>query len=122
MFAVNRHDVAAGVVRLEVVGEVDMAVSAQLTAAQLREIEDPVVAGLEVDLHGVSFLDSTGIAALVAGLRAARQRRVPFTVVNPRDQVRTVLEVTGLLGALTGFDAVPAGGTTVGDTPGAVGH
>ena len=118
MFAVNRHEAAAGAVRLEV----DMTVSAQLTAAQLREIEDAVVAGLVVDLHGVSFLDSTGIAALVAGMRAARQRRVPFTVINPQHQVRMVLEVTGLLGALSGDDGAPWGGTGTENTSGTAGH
>jgi anti-sigma B factor antagonist len=101
-FTVHRHDLAEGVVRLELTGEVDMSVAAELAAAQLREIGDPAVAGLVVDLHRVTFLGSTGIAALVAGLRAARERGIPFTVTNPQSLVRTVLEVTGVLGPLTG--------------------
>jgi len=70
-FAVNRHGLDAGVVRLEVAGEVDMSVSTRLTSMQLREIEDPVVTGLVVDLNRVTFLDSTGVASLVAAMRAA---------------------------------------------------
>jgi anti-anti-sigma factor len=103
-FVMGRHGLAAGVVRLELAGEVDMLVSAELTSMQLREIEDPVVAGLVVDLHQVTFLDSTGIAALVSGMRAAQRRGIPFTVTNPQRMVRSVLEVTGVLGALTGSD------------------
>lgn len=120
-FAVNRHGLAAGVVRLEVAGEVDMLVSAELTAAQLRAIEDPFVAGVVVDLDQVTFLDSTGIGALVAGMRAAHRRGIPFTVSNPNRMVRSVLELTGVLGPLSGSDRAPAASTAAEDTAGGAG-
>jgi len=121
-FLVDRQGLAAGVVRLELAGEVDMMVSAELTSAQLREIRDPVVAGLVVDLNQVTFLDSTGIAALVTGMRAARERGIPFTVTNPHRMVRTVLEVTGLLGPLTGSDLTASDSTVVEETSGGAGR
>lgn len=107
-FAVNRHELPAGVVRLELVGEVDMAVAAEVAAAQTREIDTPGVTGLVVDLQRVTFLDSTGIAALVTGMRAARGGGIAFTVTNPHRMVRTVLEVTGVLGPLNGDQAAGA--------------
>lgn len=114
----SRHGLPAGIVRLEVVGEVDMLVAAELTAVQLREIEDPVVAGVVVDLHQVRFLDSTGVAALVAGMRAAGKRGIPFTITNAHRMVRSVLELTGVLDALTGCDGAPSRSTAVGEASG----
>lgn len=106
-FAVNRHELPAGVARLELVGEVDMAVAVEMAAAQQREIDAPGTTGLAVDLQRVTFLDSTGVAALVTGMKAARQGGIGFLVTNPHHMVRTVLEVTGVLGSLNVGD--PAG-------------
>jgi anti-anti-sigma factor len=100
-FGVRRRELSAGMIHLELAGEIDLGVSGDLTAAQLREIESPGVAGLIVDLQQVTFLDSTGIAALVAGYRAARQRGIGFVVTNPHHHVKAVLQVTGVLGPLT---------------------
>ena len=98
---VRRRELPAGVIQLEPSGEIDLVVSGELTAAQLREIETPGVTGLIVDLQRVTLLDSTGIAALVVGYRAARRRGIGFLVTNPHHYVRTVLHVTGVLGPLT---------------------
>ena len=104
-FGVARSESTDGVVRLALVGEVDLSVGAELTDALLTEIEAEGAAGLIVDLRQVTFLDSTGIGGLVAGMRAAQERNVRYTVANPRGMVRTVLDVTGVLGALTDDDA-----------------
>jgi anti-sigma B factor antagonist len=103
-FGVSRHELAGGVVRLAVAGELDLAVSEELATAQLREIETAGVTGLLIDLQQVTFLDSTGVSALVAGLSEARRRGIAFTVANAHDIVRAVLEVTGVLGPLTDPD------------------
>jgi hypothetical protein len=55
-----------------------------------------------VDLARVTFLDCAGIGALVAGRNTAAGRGCGYTVVNPQRQVRRVLELTGVLTALTG--------------------
>ena len=56
---------------------------------------------LTVDLGGVSFVDSTGIRALIHGHAAASDLGVPLRVANLRHPVTRVLEITGVLEALT---------------------
>ncbi|MGC9667706.1 STAS domain-containing protein [Planosporangium sp. 12N6] len=55
---------------------------------------------LRVDLAEVSFIDSVGLGALVAGCRAATAAGVTFTMTNAQPPVRRVLEVTRLAGPL----------------------
>jgi anti-anti-sigma factor len=54
-----------------------------------------------VDLLHVTFIDSTGIGALVAGAQAARTLWIAFTVRNPSPFVAAQLHTTGLYEALT---------------------
>jgi anti-sigma B factor antagonist len=43
-----------------------------------------------------SFIDSTGLGALIEGYRAATDARTRFVVTNPSPSFRRVLSVTGL--------------------------
>jgi anti-anti-sigma factor len=54
-----------------------------------------------IDLAWVTFLDCAGIGALVAGRNTAVTKDAGFAVANPPRQVRQVLELTGVLVALT---------------------
>jgi anti-anti-sigma factor len=77
-------------------GEIDMAVEDRFTAA-LRDAVSRADGGLVVvDLTQTSFLDSTGIRALVDGLHAANAAGTGFRVVGVSGMVRRVLEVTGV--------------------------
>ena len=49
-----------------------------------------------VDLADVTFLDSTGIAVLVAANKRASERATEFTIRNAAPNVRRVFEITGL--------------------------
>ena len=83
-----------------------------LTAFTCRRLSDAVVAAVEqgsssveLDLSDVTFIDSSGVQCLVQARRAAADHddgRVKVTGMST--QVRRVLEVTGLLGPLTGGD------------------
>ena len=81
-----------GLVVLAPAGELDLA-----TAARLREeaeAAEPSSAALVLDLRGVSFMDSTGLRALVAVAdQCERQGRDLFVVRGPA-QVRRLLEIT----------------------------
>jgi anti-sigma B factor antagonist len=65
-----------------------------------------------VDLDHTTFLDSTGLGALVAGLRAARAAGGDLTIARPRDQVLDILTLTTMTRVLpphaTVDDAVAA--------------
>ena len=65
-----------------------------------RGIEDAVAQWspptVRVDLHSATFIDSTGLGALIGGYRAACELGARFVVVNPTSSFRRVLAVTGL--------------------------
>jgi len=71
-----------------------------VAAPPLRaRIDDLVAAGkarLVVDLHAVDFIDSSGLGALIGGLKAARQQGGDLRIAAPGDQVRAVLKLTNL--------------------------
>ena len=62
-------------------------------------IDDLVAAGktrLVVDLHAVDFIDSSGLGALIGGLKSARQQGGDLRIAAAGDQVRAVLKLTNL--------------------------
>jgi anti-anti-sigma factor len=81
-------------VTVRVAGDIDLS-----TADKLAETFESAVARareVRVDLAEVTFLDSTGIRALVQGYRAAQGRGARFYVVGAQQWVAKVLEVTGV--------------------------
>ncbi len=49
-----------------------------------------------LDLGGVTFVDSSGLGALVAALRYCRDRGGTLVLAGPRPGVRRLLSLTGL--------------------------
>jgi anti-sigma B factor antagonist len=99
-----------GVPRVVLSGEVDA-----LNADQLRDAVVEVLSGhrpghIEIDLDGVTFLDSAGIRALVGCHADAEQAECRLTVTAPRPAVYRVLEITGLLEHLGVTRSPPSGG------------
>jgi len=62
------------------------------------EMKKPLSAGraLRVVLAGVTYIDSSGIAVLVQGLKLARKHALEFVLVSPSRAVRDVLELANL--------------------------
>ncbi len=83
-----------GLALVRVRGEVDMSWSQDLR----REILDALALGdpVGVDLSEVSYMDSSGIAALVEGFQQARAKKRRFSLVAPSPSVRGVLELARL--------------------------
>lgn len=74
-------------------------------------IDSTVEAGtpqVVVDLSQTSFVDSSGLGALVAGLKKARQAGGDLRIAGPGEQVRTVLGLTNLDRILRPYDSVEA--------------
>lgn len=80
---------------IEVEGEVDLYSSPELRKAVLKEVPK-ADAAVEVHLGGVSYMDSSGVATLVEGLRSAKQHDTSFTLVAPSSAVLKVLELSRL--------------------------
>lgn len=99
---------------LTVAGEVDLGTSPRLRHAITAALAtDPKC--LTLDLAGVTFCDSIGLSALIAGRKDADSRDVEYRVLNPRGMVASVLAVTGVLDYLNmaadmSSEAVPATG------------
>jgi anti-sigma B factor antagonist len=91
------ESVAAGRDRavLRLAGEFDV-----YTAPQLRERVIELVDGgtrhVMADLREVTFLDSTGLGALIGGLKRLRARDGSLTLVIGTDRIRRIFRVTGL--------------------------
>ena len=75
-------------------GEVDLSWSQQVRRAILDALGDTGKVGVE--LSQVSYIDSSGIAALVEGFQNARSRGSRFALVAISDAVRAVLELARL--------------------------
>lgn len=71
-----------------------------VAAKQLRETLAEVVAGgtnrVVVDLGETTFLDSSGLGALVSGLKAARQAGGDLRVARPTPEVLAVFQLTNI--------------------------
>ena len=77
-------------------GEVDLASERRLRADLSAAAGDPSRV-LVVDMRGVTFLDSTGIAVLIhADQQFRRQGRRMACVIRAEGVVRTLLEATGV--------------------------
>jgi anti-sigma B factor antagonist len=83
--------------RMLVFGEVDALSAGHLHKAVVEVLRDQRPRRIEMDLHGVSFLDSAGIHALVLCQADARQLDCQITLTKPQPIVYRVLQVTGLL-------------------------
>jgi anti-sigma B factor antagonist len=80
---------------IRVAGDVDLYSSPELRKAVLAAIPRSKH-GAEVDLSGVTYMDSSGVATLVEGLRSAREHDTSFTLISPSDAVMKVLELARL--------------------------
>ncbi len=63
---------------------------------QLHELVGSGSSRIVVDLSGTDFIDSSGLGALVSGLKVARQAGGDLRIAAPTPQVVTVLELTNL--------------------------
>jgi anti-sigma B factor antagonist len=79
-----------------VAGDVDLASAPSVDAAIEAAIGTAGPMGVVVDLSQVTFLDSSGISALLRGRRLADEGAVAYRVIGAQGLVLTVLEMTGV--------------------------
>ncbi len=84
-----------GAVVIEVQGEVDLYTSPRVREAIVRAMtaRSPTVV---VDLAGVGYMDSSGVATLLEGLKLARGYGGAFRLAAPGDTVRQVFKFARL--------------------------
>ena len=100
-FATRTTQSGALVVRPE--GRLNM-VAAPGLRKELHALVDKGNSRIVVDLSGTEFIDSSGLGALISGLKAARQAGGDLRIAAPTRQVSTVLELTNLNRVLRSYE------------------
>ena len=104
----ERHMREDGCAVIELRGELDLASEMALRHLLLDLVRD-APAGILVTMRHVSFIDSTGLGALVAGYKAAQAAGIPYRVGQVAPFVERQMRLTGLDGLLIGEPADEAG-------------
>ncbi|HUU12431.1 MAG TPA: STAS domain-containing protein [Terriglobia bacterium] len=84
-------------------GDVDLYSSTDLRGTLLKEMRSGKPNVL-VNMTGVSYIDSSGIATLVEGLQLSRETKTRFGLFGLRSNARSVLELARLHTVFAIFD------------------
>jgi len=90
---------------IQVTGEVDV-YTAPMLREQMRELAAKGAMHLIVDLSRVDFLDSTGLGALVGGLKRLREANGSLALVISTPRIMRIFQITGLTKALATWRSV----------------
>jgi len=101
-----------GTATVTVLGEIDFTNADEVSQAIREAVVEWSPPTVRVDLGKATFIDSTGLGALIEGYRAATERASRFVVINPTTNFRRVLTVTGLCELFGLADHAPATGTS----------
>lgn len=102
----HERDSACETVRLA--GELDAGGVPALAAAFARLLADGELRDLVLDLGAVTFIDSSGMRAIIDLERMARQRGLSLRVIEPPEEVTELMRTTGLTDRLaTGPQPLP---------------
>jgi anti-anti-sigma factor len=91
---------AEGVVLITLAGEVDI-VSVDELRRRVGELEPLLPAHVVFDLSAVAFIDSSGINALVQGIRGIERGGGTGALTAPSREARRVFEIIGLSQVVT---------------------
>lgn len=83
-------------VTIELAGELDSATSAELVNRFEEAIATLDGRDLVIDLGGVSFIDSSGMRAIIAIERRAGEQQIALTLAPPPAEVTELLQITGI--------------------------
>src|SRR5688572_7496937 len=72
------------------------AISSERVKTALQVLADQDQAKIIIDLQGVPFIDSSGLAALVSGLRTVRERGGVIVLSGAQSQAQIVFRLTML--------------------------
>ena len=81
----------------DVSGDIDLANSPEFRKALLHEVKDNHQAKVVMNLSKVKYIDSSGVASLVEGLKASRDFGSRLILVGLSASAREVLQLSRLL-------------------------
>lgn len=94
MTSTLERDGAHAVLRIR--GEIDAAVAFEPYELAVELFEGTPPSDLEIDLGGVTFIDSTGLGSLVRIRELADEHGTTYGLRHATEQVRKLLSITGL--------------------------
>jgi len=89
-------ELEAGMVRVHVVGELDLAARYVLPTAVRNALERHAVPSVHIDLSGLTFMDSTGLHDLISAGQIAAAHDAVLIVQGARPNVRRVVQLANL--------------------------
>lgn len=81
----------------DVVGDIDLANSPAVRKALLTELREKKIPCVIMNLQSVKYIDSSGIASLVEGLKASRDLQARFILYGLSKSAREVLQLSRLI-------------------------
>jgi anti-sigma B factor antagonist len=88
---------ASGATILDLTGDITLFNSPEIRKAMIEQLKDKHVEHLIVNMTAVPYVDSSGVASLVEGLKLSRDLKSRFALFGLSKSARTVLELTHLL-------------------------
>jgi anti-sigma B factor antagonist len=82
---------------VDIVGNIDLSSSPELRKVLLRELKEKRTARVIVNMTEVRYIDSSGVASLVEGLKASRDTGLRFALVGLSKGAREVLQLSRLI-------------------------
>jgi anti-sigma B factor antagonist len=92
---------------VHLVGRLDL-LSAGAVKEQLASAVAQGYRHLVVDLEGVPFMDSSGLGALIGGLKTTRLAGGDLRVARPAEQTAMILQLTNLNRILGSYETIAA--------------
>lgn len=92
----------------DVTGDIDLANSPAVRKALLSEIKEKKTPKVVLNMSKVRYIDSSGVASLVEGLKASRDSGTRFLLVGLSPAAKEVLQLSRLLKIFEVFDTEEA--------------
>ena len=88
----------------DVIGDIDLANSPEVRKALLKELKEARVPRVVMNMSKVRYIDSSGVASLVEGLKASRDVGSRFILFGLSASAREVLQLSRLLKIFEVYD------------------
>ena len=88
----------------DISGDIDLANSPEVRKALLREVRENRTPRVVMNLSKVRYIDSSGVASLVEGLKASRDLGLRFILFGLSNSAREVLQLSRLIRIFEVYD------------------
>jgi anti-sigma B factor antagonist len=106
--ALDEREADGGARTLALMGELDLASVGALEAAVKRMCSDATTS-ITLDLRGLTFIDSTGLAAIVLASKLCGTNGHEFALIRGASSTQRLFELTGLIDVLPFRDGADEG-------------